>query len=714
MKILWKEWHQQKRLILAGSLAGITLPIFEWFNNRQFNPQINNTETGSIAVLACGALFAIILSAASSHHDLKKGIDNFWQSKPLKTRKLFITKLLLASVMIFFAFLFVQSIDFITHSRQGYFPALARAVLAYTYPIALVMFSLTIFLMVIVRDVAKTVLLAIWAALLIYFLPLLTNTLQWLNFFKVIDQPSRTPSIIDYFVWLTLLPSKIDCGVSIARPAWMPHNFYQITDAELEVNNIRNLWYIVISPEYLRYLLFVTLAIITSATSIFLAVKAVKNNWRWQPGQKTIAWALGLSAAFIFGIAITQVGHNLVPIRSSDGQDVDYLMNLDAKPEHLYDWVIRKDKSDIILDPTYAWANTQLCVDENYMYKISNLVKSRSGKAPVTRDWFIDTYQQPSTESSGKHLAKIRFFSTPPAAPNHHQNMLANFIKDKKLYIAYQPRLELDEGVRNPLRFLVADITVPKMPKLLFDQIIYEPKGTGTRTKGSQSNLGNYCYIAFNNELVIISVAEENNPKVVNAINRNELGLDKDSYIPSHGLSVVSDKEIICFDYYKIMLLNIGNPIEPKKVFCHNFEPLETSLDRGDTIGAATYYDEKIYISRESGIYIYQVAVADDQMHSKMIGYRKSTPLERMSHRIPLQLLIHNNMLIEAASSLGIIVYDISDPTRPRRIYHGGDGRYISAIGFWNGIFYGGNPHHTVRGYLNFFNLPNLEKDTKK
>jgi hypothetical protein len=569
--------------------------------------------------------------------------------------------------------------------------------------------------MVIVRDIAKTVLLAIWAALLIYFLPLLTNTLQWLNFFKVIDQPSRTPSIIDYFVWLTFLPEKIDCGVSIARPAWMPHNFYQISNAELQVNNIRNLWYIVTSVEYLRYLLFVALAIITSAISIFLAVKAVKNNWRWQPGQKTIAWALGLSAAFIFGVAMTQVGHNLEPIKSSN-EDVDYLMSLDAKPEHIYDWVIRKDKSDIIINPAYAWSNIQLCVDENYMYKISNLVKSRRGKAPVPRDWFIDVYEQPSTESGGKHLAKIRFFSTPPAAPNYHQKILANFIKDKKLYIAYQPRLELDEGVKNPLRFLIADITVPKMPKLLFDQIIYEPKGTGTgtRTKGSPSNLGNYCYIAFNNELVIVSVAEEHSSKVVNIVNRNELGLDKDSYIPSRGLSVVSDREIICFDSYRIMLLNIENPIEPKKMFYRNFEPLEAALDRGDTIGAATYQDEKIYISRESGIYIYQLAVNDNQMQAKMIGYRKSTPLERMSHRIPLQLLIHNNMLIEAASGLGIIVYDISDPTRPRRIYHGGGGRYISTIGFWNGIFYGGNPHHTVGGYLNFFNLPNLEKDTKK
>ncbi|HPS56253.1 MAG TPA: ABC-2 transporter permease [Sedimentisphaerales bacterium] len=215
MKILWKEWHQQKWLIIAGLLAGITLPIFEWFHNRQDNSPNNTTETGSIAILACGVLFAIILSAASTHCDLKKGTDNFWQSKPLTAHKLFITKFLTAAILLLLAFLFVQSIDFITNSRRDSFPILARTALTLTYPIALIMFSLTMFLMAIIRDTAKTVLLAIWAALLIYFLPLLTNTLQWLNIFEVMKDLSRT------------------------------------------------------CPEYLRYLLFVTFAVICSASSIF-------------------------------------------------------------------------------------------------------------------------------------------------------------------------------------------------------------------------------------------------------------------------------------------------------------------------------------------------------------------------------------------------------------------------------------------------------------
>ena len=703
MKVLWKEWRQQRFLFLLFCAAGIAFPLFEviwsWRRSGDFF-----SNSGSGVVLGIGTLFAILLSIATTNSDAKKGVDDFLLSKPVRIYKLFVAKIALAAALLWIAFLFVSVFDFASESKRGSIDFFTWTAVCYTYPIALMLFAVTMFLVVILRDTAKAVLMAIWVALVVYFLPLLVGRLEWMNIFEQLNNTYNRPSIVRYLIWVCSLPEKIMPGMSISRPAGIEVPVYKIT-------RFQALWRIASSPEYSQYLLFVAVTTVVSVICVILSVKAMKNRWRWQPGQKTIVWTMGLSAAFIFGVAMTQVGHNLTPAKISDGQNTDSLIRFDTKPEHLYDWVNQENKSDIILDPEYSWANSQLCVDEGYLYKIGSVIKDYKHEYPVVRDWFIDIYQLPSIETGGKHLVKVRFFSTPPAAPNYHQQILANFIKDKILYIAYQPRLETGDDVRNPLRFLVADINDPMKPELLFDEIIYEPKRSGGRTKGSPSNFGDYCYIAFSDELVVISVAQENNPKVVNTISWEKLGLGESSWIPTHGLSVLPDKKIVCFDYHEIMLFNIENPVEPKKLFYSNFKPLETTLDRGDTIGVVTYDEDKIYISRESGIYIYQVAVDDTEMNSKMIGHRKSTPLERLVHRIPLQLLIHNRMLIEAASHLGIIVYDISDPTRPRRIYHGGDGRYISAIGFWDGILYGGNPHHTVGGYLNFFNIPNPEKD---
>ena len=63
-------------------------------------------------------------------------------------------------------------------------------------------------------------------------------------------------------------------------------------------------------------------------------------------------------------------------------------------------------------------------------------------------------------------------------------------------------------------------------------------------------------------------------------------------------------------------------------------------------------------------------------------------PLERLAGRYPRQLLAHDNILVEAAGSFGLIVYDVSDPRRPRRIYHG-RGRHstnTAGVRLWNGI----------------------------
>ncbi|MHC4214165.1 MAG: ABC transporter permease, partial [Planctomycetota bacterium] len=545
--------------------------------------------------MGIGTLFAILLSIATTNSDAKKGVDDFLLSKPIRIYKLFVAKIALAAVLLWIAFLFVSVFDFASESKRGSIDFFTWTAICYTFPIAFMLFAVTMFLVMILRDTTKAALMAIWVALMVYFLPLLVGRLEWMNIFEqLLDNTYNRPSIVRYLIWVCSLPEKIMPGMSISRPAGIEVPVYKMT-------RFQGLWRIVSSPEYSQYLLFIAVTTVVSVICVILSVKAMKNRWRWQPGQKTIVWTMGLSAAFIFGVAMTQVGHNLKPAKMFDGQNTDSLMRFDTKPEHIYDWVNPDNKSDMILEPESSWADSQLCIDGDYLYKIGSVIQEWEGRNPVVRDWFIDIYQLPSIEAGGKHLVKVRFFSTPPAVPGFHQQILANFIKDGKLYIAYQPRLEVEGDIRNPVRFLVVDLDNPTKPRVLFDDVIYEPKRAVSRTKGSPSNFGDYCYISFLEELVVISVTEDN-PEVVNTVSTHELGLGPHWGIP-RDLSVLPDKRILCFGEDCIVLLSIANPTEPSKLFYQSFEPVDPTLDRGDTIRVATCYMDKIYISRESGIY---------------------------------------------------------------------------------------------------------------
>ena len=163
MKILWKEWQQQKWLFLFGCLAGIFVPVFEMLESGRHRG-VYRTNSGSAVVLVLGAAFAIILSVATTYADTRKGLDNFWQSKPIRIWRLFVTKFVVGALVLLIGFLFIMSLDFWSkYQLRNQIDEFAWAALCHTYPIALMLFAATMFLIVLLRDAAKTVLLAIWA-----------------------------------------------------------------------------------------------------------------------------------------------------------------------------------------------------------------------------------------------------------------------------------------------------------------------------------------------------------------------------------------------------------------------------------------------------------------------------------------------------------------------------------------------------------------------
>jgi hypothetical protein len=702
MKLLWKEWQQQKWIIFSGLLAGVSFPVFEcllvWNRNGYFR-----TDTGSGVLLAGGAIFAVILAIATMHHDIRKGVDSFWQSKPVRIWKLFTVKFLLGALLLYVIFLATISLDLITHfSRDNNF-SFAWAALCYTYPIGLCLFGLSMFIMVLTRDAAKTAFLAIWAGLLIYFLPLMFRGLEWMNIFERLNNRQQ-PSVVENLMWLFSLPEKVASGMTIYRPSGVPVSMYQM-------NWSQALLYTIGSPAYLRYLLFVAVFFVASIVCVLLSVKSLRYNWRWRPGQKSIVWALGISAAAIFGFAMFQVGHNLVPAKELNGKQL-------INPVQ-YDWnympaSLREGLPEghwIGSDPSsFGGTPDLMCVKDDLMFRFTMGYQSDKGvdewDTALIRHFVLQVYQFPYAEKNSASSVKVpdfvvgatKFFQTEPVI-RMNQDVLGCFIRGDRLYAAYRPLHKKGEhgknnypGSLNPMYFITFDISAPALPKVVSNMEISNSDHFGS----GMADSGNYCYINDGSQLMILSVENRDQPEIVRKItfeddfmNRpTELGpgLKTMAWFPAWRLQITGDK-LVCWDRSRITMLDITNRLEPQVIYDESFN--DKYYIRSNGIEELAFRNETLYLGSDDGIFVLALEPNEEGFYtSRLLGQRRATPLEKLASRNPGELLLSGDYLIEQAGGFGMLVYDVSNPSKPRRVYHAQVDSFANDIGFWNGLLY--------------------------
>ncbi|MHC5061998.1 MAG: hypothetical protein ACYTFK_13040 [Planctomycetota bacterium] len=710
MKVLWKEWQQQKWLFLLFCVLGIALPLFQviiiWLLRGNFQ-----SEVGSGVVLCFGALFAVLLSIATTNSDVKKGVDNFLLSKPVRVRRLFVAKIALAAVLLWVAFLFISVFDLaseVTHKLS--LASFAWAAICYTYPISLMLFAVTMFLVVVLRDTAKAVLLAIWAALMVYFLPLLTGSLEWMNIFGQLDNIYVRQSVVQYLIHLCSSLIRTGLGTTIHTPGGIPDTVYQ--DPVYQMTWFQGLLHIVGSPAYLQYLLFVAVTTVVSVICVILSVKAMKNRWRWQPGQKTIVWTIGLSAAFIFSMAMTQVGHNIEPITEHDGKqlvsparfDWNYMpMELHGDLPEGGEWI----------GPNNQFFNSReeaVCFKDDLMFRMNCGFQGKEGQPPlgweeeVIQHFVLQIYRFPYEENNEADkgswapdfvVGAIKFFSTESVERGITQSIYGCYIRNDRLYAAYQPMYKKNEdggysGRVNPIRFITIDIRNPAKPKIVADMEISNSIHFG----GDMTTYNDHCYVITGSELLIISVDEPDKPEIIKRITSDDLvkngifGTDVENYlwIPNRWLLAVENK-LLCANDRRVVILDLSEPLKPQIIYEEIFTSNQTLYY--DRIEAITYKENFLYILTKKGIYVRKLMPTEDGSYvSELIGQRRATPIEKLARRRPGELLFHDGYLVESAWSFGVLVYDVSNPARPKRAFHAQNLPYVSDIGIWDGLLY--------------------------
>jgi len=700
MKVLWKEWQQQKWLFLIGCLGGISFPILESFLNWKNSGELR-TDIGSAVLLVCGVLYAIILSVATTHSDTKKGIDNFWESKPAKVGRLFVTKSLLAAALLLLVFLATISLDVMTNFPPNNFASFSWVAFCYTYPISLMLFAVAMFLVVVIRDCARAVLLSIWIGLLIYFLPLLVGSMEWMNIFEQLNYHQD----------------------SLLSRLFNPHVYPGLYSLATFGERIRYVFETHPWPRLLQYFMFLGFMIFVSIAFLAFSVRAMKNKWRWQPGQKTIVWTLGLSAAFIFGIAMTQVGHNLEPVTEWNGKKI-------VDPA-VFDWSYMPTsiiKEGIPEDQFIAWERyyfdnriDAVCTKDDLMFRVSCGYQWMENEKPpkyddeAIRHFIVQIYRFPYWDNSDISVSEgmkqlpdfvagaMRLFKTEPVRRYENQIVLGCFVRGDYLYTAYRPQIRRNKDNRidlknMPIYFASIDISNPEKPTLV-ENIQIEPSMNFTR---GFANYGDYCYLSDGGQLVIISVAQAGKPEIVRTIpyivgggscstvkkqeDKYLLDLGDDPGFPSHSFSLVGD-QLLCNSHTRIAILDLAEPAKPRVIFDEYFDRGLSNI--GGAIQAVALKDNYLYISNDNGLYVSKLTKQHDGKYSsELVGNRIATPIEKLAGRKPQELLFHKGYLMEASSGFGLIVYNISDDRHPKRVYHAATQNRTSDLGIWNDLIY--------------------------
>ena len=680
MMTLWKEWRQQRGLVTLGICAGIIWPLIGVGVNYSTR-KVLFTDWGSGIVAGGGAVFAVFLAMATGYADLRQGVDAFWQTRPIRIGRVFLVKLLVGMVLLAVTFAVIMVPDVwtgILGENQG--TSFVWSAFWTTWPIAVLLFGAGLFFVALIRDTAKAAFVTIWFGLLVYFLPLFFNGLRPLNVFE------RLP-------WSAYNNDSefLREMIRAAHAAWS-----QGIAASVQLLKNILLWYVL--GEFLYIMLGGALAF------TLLAIQAVRRNWRWQPGQKTIVWTLGASAALIFAMTVLQVRSDLELASDKDGQTLVNPMTLE--------WV-EPPLPRIVTDRRFRLFRSGIpggFVHRGYLYTLEDAYDARAeGKTRGERHCVLQVYRFPTGQDATRgpsfHCGGLVVCSMTGVGPYGPWPIRGSYAWGDRLYVAY-PHSPVGCPDDKLMTYVATvDISNPGQPRLIGT---IEIKMVGSGFVGH----GDHAYIIGSNQWAVLSLKEPDLPVVAAQWTFKPMDRHVSPQLPRHlsegppaflsGIShsqVVGDC-IVCTDRYAFTMTELSEPNDPVLVCSEDLQ----GLDRiwGDTYISGAAIDQGcLYLSTKEGLIVRRlIRHADGHLSTERIGYRAATPLERLSGRNVSEILLYHGYLIESDRDFGLLAYDISNPSRPRRVMH--SDLCSGGIGIWNGLLYSlGHDNQ-----LNLFDLP--------
>lgn len=407
----------------------------------------------------------------------------------------------------------------------------------------------------------------------------------------------------------------------------------------------------------------------------------------------------------IFGLAMFQVGHNLVRATTYKGKPIDPTLQLSLPAERTYDWAL-PPRNMATAGASRYMGNRRICTSGDYLYAVEPVTQNPNESVQAF-DGLLDICRFPAATGKAIILSRTRFAVTPPLSSTMHSGLTicTLLLRENLLFVGYQVCIATGQpaddanaaeaaGRAGPtavsppdtysLRMLVVDVSDPAAPKRIADEDLEQSQTPIFQNKG-QSCYGDFCYIFGQKQLLVVSLSDPVRPVVARKIALSDLGMNENHPLLIEQASVSGDR-LLCVGPQVLLLMDLADSTSPKMVF-RRIDM--TARWNEDSVRAALYANDLLYLSTMTSLEIHRLSpTPTGQYRDELLGRRHTTPLERLAGKSPGELMLRQGYLYEADGRFGMLVYDVSDPTRPYRSYHAANNGQITSLGDWQGLLY--------------------------
>ncbi|MDQ3039195.1 MAG: hypothetical protein M3R16_05265 [Pseudomonadota bacterium] len=286
LSLIWKEYREQRWFLIAALAIFCGFPLIEatgrYYRPPRMPPEFYSDSAPGL-VFGLGALLAIFVAIGSTTRDLRDELHVFWRSRPIGIGAWLGVKYIVGLLTVLIACTVPMLLQFamlyFSDTRHYRSDEVGGALGVHTFTVVLI-FSIAFLLGCLVRHATHAALLAVAAAMVIYFLPVVLAPLSFLSPLNLLNNDAVTlkrgaAPVIDG--WSFLLP--------------LPGRWRFIVGAEMPI--------------------FAAAMLGGSIVAAIAAWIVVRRDWRVAADRQAMHWSLGGVAMLLFGATAFQVGSNL-------------------------------------------------------------------------------------------------------------------------------------------------------------------------------------------------------------------------------------------------------------------------------------------------------------------------------------------------------------------------------------------------------------------
>jgi hypothetical protein len=390
-----------------------------------------------------------------------------------------------------------------------------------------------------------------------------------------------------------------------------------------------------ISIEPVEWTIFVAAMLGGSIAAVVLAMVTVARDWRVEADRRAMHWSLGGVAMLMFGATAFQVGSNL---------KVDRQFDLPLPHHEISDFAFDGSRGVMMLDDSssqqyYGQTRVKLCsVDMTGGAPKFGPVVSPSDAINVPYAWHGEIlFRMPARPDRAYLLAEASGYLPRPVNGQSYE------IKSLKL-------LTID------LTAASADPVVHRLDLL--------PPLADAQMSVHAFQLGDRLYVAGGMNVLEIDLAS-NLPRLVRQIDLSVPigtgGAKANALWQHYGRS---------FDAAGNELMNV--PLVPLPGRTPR-ERLAARVGLVTTNSEQAVHGDLLVVADAESLRVFRLTSMDDNVaHFQLAGRREHTPLERLVGSYPSALNVIDDKVYvqESRLGVGVSVYDLHDPARPRAVGH--------------------------------------------